>query len=191
MCMAWHSMLSERVGSMHARKHFVCTSLVQNAVCTCCAYVVVWKRVCVKWPARTLTYVKAKDGDTDKGAQVWRDSLISLSFQFDSSLHRCLSFSLSHCRRSQSYSYQNYALHCSPCAHTSASMAWPYSMPAWACATYPYHVNGTDMVGRSDERSVGRTDGQSVDACVPVDHASVGFAHARPKNDKYIFTPYM
>ena len=37
MCMAWHGMLSERVGSMHARKHYVCTSLVQNAVCRCCA----------------------------------------------------------------------------------------------------------------------------------------------------------
>ena len=141
-------------------------------------------------------YVKAKDGDTDKGAQVCRDSLISLSFQFHSSLRRCLSFSLSHCWCSWSYSYQNYALHCSPpCAHTSASVAWPYSMPAWARATYLYHVNGTDMVGRTDGRSdgrtVGRTDGWSVDARVPVDHPSVGFAHARPKNDKYIFTPYM
>ena len=37
MCMAQHGMLSERVGSMHARKHYVCTSLVQNAVCRCCA----------------------------------------------------------------------------------------------------------------------------------------------------------
>ena len=33
-------MLSERVGSMHARMpHYVSISLVQNAVCTCCAYV--------------------------------------------------------------------------------------------------------------------------------------------------------
>ena len=40
MCMMWHGMLSERVGSKHARKHFMCASLVQNAVCTR-AYVVV------------------------------------------------------------------------------------------------------------------------------------------------------
>ena len=32
-------MLSERVGSMHPRMHYVCVSLVQNAVCMCCAYV--------------------------------------------------------------------------------------------------------------------------------------------------------
>ena len=63
---------------------------------------------------------------------------------------RCLSFSLSHCSRSQSYSYHHYALHCSPPrAHMSASVAWSYSMPAWARATYPYHVNGMDTVGRS------------------------------------------
>ena len=37
MCMARHGMLSKRVGSMHACKHYMCASLVQNAVCTCCA----------------------------------------------------------------------------------------------------------------------------------------------------------
>ena len=45
-------------------------------------------------------------------------------------------------------------------------------LAAWARATYQYHVNGTDMVGRS----VGR----SVDARAPVDHDSVGLAQARP-----------
>ena len=35
--MARHGMLSERMGSMHARKHYVCARLVQNPVCTCCA----------------------------------------------------------------------------------------------------------------------------------------------------------
>ena len=39
MCRARHGMLSERVGFMHARKHYVCASLVQNSVCTCCSYV--------------------------------------------------------------------------------------------------------------------------------------------------------
>ena len=35
--MVRHCMLRERVGSMHTRKRCVCASLVQNAVCTCCA----------------------------------------------------------------------------------------------------------------------------------------------------------
>ena len=35
--MARHGMLSERVGSIHACKHYVCARLVQNPVCTCCA----------------------------------------------------------------------------------------------------------------------------------------------------------
>ena len=169
MCMARHGMLSDMVGSMHACKHFVCARLVQNAVCTCCAYVVVKKRVCVKWPLRKLTYVKVKDGDTDKEAQVWRDSLISLSFQPRSSLCGCLSFSLSHCRRSQSYSFYQYALHCSPPrAHTSASVAWPYMACQHGHMQRIYHMNGTDTVGRS------------VDAHVPVDHASMGLAQACP-----------
>ena len=34
--MVRHVMLTERVGSMHTHKHYVCTSLVQNAVCMCC-----------------------------------------------------------------------------------------------------------------------------------------------------------
>ena len=51
-----------------------------------------------------------------------------------------------------------------------------HGVPAWARATYLYHVNGTDTVGRSVDRSDGR---QSVDARVPVDHASVGLAQAR------------
>ena len=38
-----------RVGSMHVCMHYVCASLVQNAVCTCCTYV---KRVCVEWTTR-------------------------------------------------------------------------------------------------------------------------------------------
>ena len=41
-----------------------------------------------------------------------------------------------------------------------------YGMTAWGRATY--HVNGTEMVGRS------------VDERVPVDHASVELAQARP-----------
>ena len=41
-------------------------------------------------------------------------------------------------------------------------------MVAWARATYQYHVNGTDTVGRS------------VDARGPIDHTSMGLAQARP-----------
>ena len=37
--MAQQGMLSERVGSMHAHRHYVCASLVQNVVCMCSAYV--------------------------------------------------------------------------------------------------------------------------------------------------------
>ena len=46
-------------------------------------------------------------------------------------------------------------------------MVW-HGVAAWARATYQYHMNGTDTVG------------QSVDARVPVDHASVGLAQAHP-----------
>ena len=49
---------------------------------------------------------------------------------------------------------------------------WHGGLAAWARATYQYHVNGTDTVGRS----VGRL----VDVRGPVDHDSVGLAQARP-----------
>ena len=48
------------------------------------------------------------------------------------------------------------------------SVAWQLG----SVGTYQYHVNGTDTVGRSVYRSVGR----SVDARAPVDHDSVGRA---------------
>ena len=55
--------------------------------------------------------------------------------------------------------------------HTSANVGMSLNgMPVWARAMYPYHVKGTDMVGRS------------VDARVPIDHTSVGLAQARPNN---------
>ena len=53
---------------------------------------------------------------------------------------------------------------------------WHGGLAAWACAMYQYHVNGTDMVGRS----VGRSVSLSVYAHGPVDHDSVGLAEARP-----------
>ena len=49
------------------------------------------------------------------------------------------------------------------------SVAWQRgSVAAWTRATYQYHVNGTDTVGRS------------VDARGPVDYDSVGLTQARP-----------
>ena len=45
---------------------------------------------------------------------------------------------------------------------------WYGSVALWARATCQYHVKGTDTVG------------QSVNACDPVDHNSVGLAQARP-----------
>ena len=50
-------------------------------------------------------------------------------------------------------------------------------LAAWARATYQYHVNGTDTVGRS------------VDARTPVDHDSVGLAQARPNYNQIYWAP--
>ena len=61
---------------------------------------------------------------------------------------------------------------------------WHGGLAAWARATFQYHVNGTDTVGRSVGRSVDRPVGRSVDARAPVDHDSVGLAQARP-NKRY------
>ena len=54
------------------------------------------------------------------------------------------------------------------CTVHMSDMSVRRGLAAWARATYQYHVNGTDTVGRS----VGR----SVDARAPVDHDSVGRA---------------
>ena len=104
-------------------------------------------------------------GDTDKEAQVWRGSLVSLSFQPRSSLRGCLCFSLSHRRRSQSCSYLHYALHCSHVVHECGMAAWQRG-----------HVQRFSITWMGRTRSVGR----SVDARAPVDHDSVGLAQARP-----------
>ena len=90
--------------------HYVCLSLVQNAVCMCCDCVGNCDKGFV-WRENWRTWNSRKHGDTNKEVQVWRGSLVSLSFQPCSPLHRCLWFSLSHHWRSQS-SY-HYALHCS------------------------------------------------------------------------------
>ena len=114
MCMVRHGMLSERVGCMHARKLYVCASLVQNAMCTHC--VSDWRENWRMW----------KPWRHQQGSASMK-KFAGLSFQPRSLLCGCLSFSFSHCQRSRSYSYHHYALHCSPPrVHTSASVAWPY-----------------------------------------------------------------
>ena len=60
---------------------------------------------------------------------------------------------------------------------------WHGGLAAWARATFQYHVNGTDTVGRLVGRSVDRPVGRSVDARAPVDHDSVGLAQARPNKE--------
>ena len=82
-----------------------------------------------------------------------------LSFQPRTSLSGCLPlFSPSHRRRLLSL----FTTH--------------MSVAALACATYQYHVTGTDTVGRS----VSWSPSQLVNARAPVDHNSVGLTQARP-----------
>ena len=159
---------AKREGGVYARPYAL---RVQKSCSECGVHVMLYVEKCEKGFVRSdrreqLTYVKAKDGDTDKEPQVWRGSLVSPSFQPRSSLHGCLCFSLSHRRRSRSCSYHHYALHCLP--PRTCTWAWHGVQRVHVHATYQYHVNGTDTVGRS------------VDARGPVDHASVGLAQARP-----------
>ena len=93
-------------------------------------------------------------GDTDKEAQVWRGSLVSLSFQPRSSLRGCLCFSLSHRRRSQSCSYLDYALHCSRVGHECGIAAWQRGHVQRISITW---MGRTWSVGRLIGRSVGRS----------------------------------
>ena len=45
MCMAWHGMLSKRVGSMHACKDYVCAQVLSRMLCI---HVVLYvEKVCV------------------------------------------------------------------------------------------------------------------------------------------------
>ena len=76
---------------------------VQNAACTSCTYLGKCEKGLV-WSDRRdkLTYMKPKNAQRHR--QEWRGSLVSLSFQPHSSLRRCLCFSLSHRRHSQTQS---------------------------------------------------------------------------------------
>ena len=142
MCMARHSILSRGWGP--------------------CMPV---SRICVKWPARKLTYMKAKDGDTDKEAQVWKDSLISLSFQLTVcctgvsaiGIFSIIAITTTHC-----------TVHHHACTRALAwhGLIWPASM-------------GTCKLSVSREWD---RHGRLVDACVPVDHAVV-LAQACPNID--------
>ena len=165
MCMVQQGMLSERVGSIHSRKHYVCASLVENAVCTCCALCRSMKKGLCKVTSKKTDVRESQGWRHWQEAQAWRDSLVSLLFQPCSSLRGCLSFSLSHCQHYLSYSYYHYVLHCSPpCVHTSASVAWPYM----ACQRGHMQCIRITWMGRtwSVSRSVGRLVGQSVSRSV-------------------------
>ena len=131
---AW---LTERVGSVHARMHYACASLVQNVVCTCCA---LCREKCEKafvwsdWRGK-LTHVKGwrhQQWSTSMKrwmCQRWRCGTHSL-------LHGCLlCFSPSYHWRSWSC---NYTLHCSP------SHIWTWH--GMACNVGTYHATGKDMV---------------------------------------------
>ena len=120
---------------MDARMHYICVSLVQNAVCTCCTYVGKCEKGLV-WSDRRekLTYVKPKDA--------WRDR------QGSASMKRFAGLSL--------------------------VLASQFVARARALQRI-----GITWMGRT--RSVGsRSVGRSVDACHPVDHASVGLAQVHP-----------
>ena len=123
-----HGLLSKRVGSMHACKHYVWASPVQNAVCmTCCALCRSVKKGLCKVTGE-ITDVHESQGWRHRqgSASMKRFAGFSLipALQF---VVRVSQLSLSHCQHARSYSYHHYALHCSPPrAHTSASVAWPY-----------------------------------------------------------------
>ena len=108
---------------MDAHMQYVCVSFVQNVVCTCCAYVgkcdlcevtgdktdVCETQGCMATPTRKRKYEEVR----------WSLARSSLTV-------RCASvsaFRFSHCWRSQSCSYHDYALHCShEC--TRGMVAW-------------------------------------------------------------------
>ena len=58
--------LSERVGSMHAHKHYVCASLVQNAVCMWCALCRCVKKGFCEVTGEKTDVRESQGWDTDK-----------------------------------------------------------------------------------------------------------------------------
>ena len=152
-------------------------SIVQNAVCTCCSYVGKCEKGLV-WSDRRekVTYVNPRiRGDTNKEAQVWK---VRWSLSRSSLTVRCVGVSAFHFPIIGVLSLLAITtMHCT----VHMSMAWRHRVVAWACATYQYHVNGTDTVGQL----VGR----SVDAHGPVDHDSVGHAQAHPNNNVAFVDP--
>ena len=143
MCMARHGMLSRGWGP--------CTPV---------------SRICVKWPVRKLTYMKAKDGDTDKEVQVWKDSLISLSFQLTV---RCASVSAISVFSIIAITTTHCTVH-----HHARTRALAWHGLIWRASM------GTCKLSVSCEWD---RHGRLVDACVPVDHASVVLAQACPNID--------
>ena len=145
--MARHSMLRKRVGSTHACMHSVCVSLIQNAVCMCCACVEKYENG--DW-RENLTYVKAKDGDTGYRQRSARMKVRwSLSFQPRSSLCGCLCFSLFNRWHSRSCSYHSHCWHSRSCSYHS------HCWHSWSCSYHHYVLHCSHERGMAWHGSVG------------------------------------
>ena len=153
MCMARNGMLSERVGSMHARKHYVCTSLVQNGVCTCCALCRSMKK-CLCKVTGEKTDVRESQGWRHRQGSASMKRFAGLSLvpasQFVAQVSQLFAFPLS-AFLVLLLSPLRTALS-PPRAHTSASCGNAYMVCQRGhmqriCITV--RVNGTDTVGRS------------------------------------------
>ena len=171
----------------------MCVQVLSRMLCVrVVLYVEVWKRVCVKWPARKLTYVKAKAGDTDKKHKHeeirWSLSCSSLAvrcvgvsaFRFPIVNILCLiAITITYC-----------TIH-----HHACTRALVWHGLIWRANVGTCNVSVSrewDGHGRSVGQSVGRSVGQSVsrlvNARVPIDHASVGLAQACT-NYSWLSTP--
>ena len=169
----WHPKREGGVTSMHARMHYVFTSLVQNAVCACCGYVEKCEKGFV-WSDQQgkLKYVKAKMVTLARKCKYeevhW--SLSHSSFAVRSLVCGCLCFSLSHRQHSRSCSYHHYALHCShERGIVSSTLSWG-SVGGLAWQLRHMRVQCICITWMGWTRSV-----------VPVDHTSVWLTRAHPK----------
>ena len=144
---------AKREGGVYGRPYALrvrksCPECSVHMLCLCRK---VWKRACVKWPARKTDVRETQGcmhGDTDKEAQVWRGSLVSHLFQSRSLLCGCLCFLLSHRRRSQSCSCHT-TTHCT----VHMSMAWRHGSIGTCNLSVSREWDGH---GRSISRSVGQ-----------------------------------
>ena len=134
--------VSERVGSVHAHIHYVCASLRCTRVVRCIESV---KTVCVEWVARRMW--KRMATPPRKQKPPIQPLSPGLSFVF-------AGFSL--------FPASHFVVRVSPLLSPShhrrllSLFTAHISVVALACATYQYHVTGTDTVGRLIAQSVSR-----------------------------------